>query len=104
MIGPLDRIAALDIAVLSLGAASLGYLAVKRLNIALQKTTSNHTIHAYPPGPPVRPLIGSMGSFPKDHLYRHFSEWADTYGMVFQSVDPSVQVVTVFPSFFFLIR
>jgi hypothetical protein len=24
--------------------------------------------------------------------------------MVFQSVDPSVQVVTVFPSFFFLIR
>lgn len=65
----------------SLGAAALGYLAVKGF-----KKTSTRTTHAYPPGPPTRPLIGSMGSFPKDHLYQHFNEWAEVYGMLIISL------------------
>ncbi|PVF92956.1 cytochrome P450 [Serendipita vermifera] len=61
----------------SLAAASLGYLFIKGIKGFVFKDSK---VHAYPPGPPRLPLLGAATSFPKDHLYRAFKEWANVYG------------------------
>jgi hypothetical protein len=61
----------------ALTAGSVGYAALK----ALQYTFSrNQATIPYPPGPTREPLIGTLRSFPKDHFFRHFCEWAESYG------------------------
>ncbi|PVF92959.1 cytochrome P450 [Serendipita vermifera] len=63
----------------SLAIASLGYLIAKKLHNVIFKDRS---AHSYPPGPPRSPLVGALTSFPKDHFYQRFREWAVTYGDV----------------------
>jgi hypothetical protein len=65
------------ICVLSFTVASLGYLTIKGLYGTF---SSRQQLYPYPPGPSRRPLIGAMKSFPKDHFYQRFSQWAETYG------------------------
>jgi hypothetical protein len=56
---------------------SLGYLTIK---IVRKILVGNKDIHCYPPCPTREPLIGALRSFPADHFYHRFSEWAAQYG------------------------
>jgi hypothetical protein len=62
----------------SLIIAFLAYLAVKSIQNILSE---DRNANIYPPGPPRRPFIGALTSFPKHHAYKRFTEWAATYGM-----------------------
>ncbi|CAG8645491.1 9542_t:CDS:2, partial [Acaulospora colombiana] len=59
-----------------IGTASLCYLTIKGLQTILSKDVH---VHSYPPGPPRKPILGALTSFPKDHIYERFNEWAALY-------------------------
>jgi hypothetical protein len=61
----------------SLATISICYLTVKGVQRILTKDLQTHS---YPPGPPRKPFIGALTSFPKDHIYQRFNEWAALYG------------------------
>ncbi|PVG04930.1 cytochrome P450 [Serendipita vermifera] len=58
---------------ISLAVASLGYFTIRGV-------LNRKKCQPYPPGPPRQPFIGSFRSFPADHFYYRFSEWARLYG------------------------
>jgi hypothetical protein len=62
--------------IFSLTLASVVYFTMSNIRRARSAT------YPYPPGPPREPLIGSMRSFPKDHFFERFDEWATTYGTI----------------------
>jgi hypothetical protein len=62
----------------TLAVASVGYLTIKGLQYVF---SAKNNAHRYPPGPPRQFLIGALNSFPKDHFYKRFCEWADEYGI-----------------------
>ncbi|PVF97328.1 cytochrome P450 [Serendipita vermifera] len=70
--------------------ASLGYLTIKGVQNMLSK---DHAAQPYPPGPPRYPLIGAMASFPKDHFYQRFTEWAQLYGDIVYAPLPGMNMV-----------
>jgi hypothetical protein len=65
----------LETSTISLALASLGYLTIRGVRASFKKQT-----FSYPPGPSRHPFIGAFRSFPSDHFYHRFSEWAKTYG------------------------
>ncbi|PVG01722.1 cytochrome P450 [Serendipita vermifera] len=67
----------------------LGWVAFK----GLKHTTLKGTQFAYPPGPPREILIGSLRSFPKDHFFRQFCQWAETYGEIVYAPLPGMNII-----------
>jgi hypothetical protein len=65
----------LETCTISLALASLGYLTIRGVHASFKKQN-----FSYPPGPSRQPFIGAFSSFPSDHFYHRFSEWAKTYG------------------------
>ncbi|PVF98743.1 cytochrome P450 [Serendipita vermifera] len=51
--------------------------------------------HPLPPGPPREPFIGCLRSFPKDHFYERFCEWAQRYGNIVYITLPGLQFAVV---------
>ncbi|PVF92949.1 cytochrome P450 [Serendipita vermifera] len=67
------------------------YVAFKGLQYMASKTPSI----SYPPGPKRDPLIGTLRSFPRDHLYRHFCKWAKVYGDIVYAPLPGMDIVVL---------
>ncbi|PVF97327.1 cytochrome P450 [Serendipita vermifera] len=74
----------------SLGVVSLSYLTAKGIKSVALGNTSNVS---YPPGPPRRPFIGALTSFPTTQAYQRFTEWAATYGDVVYAPLPGMSMV-----------
>ncbi|PVF92948.1 cytochrome P450 [Serendipita vermifera] len=69
-----------------------GYVTFKGLQYVLSK---NGPRLPYPPGPKREPLIGTLRSFPKNHFYRQFCEWADTYGDIVYAPLPGMDIIVL---------
>jgi hypothetical protein len=59
----------------------LGYTVIKGVKYAI---ASKRYDAVYPPGPTRLPFIKTLRSFPKDHFFRRFCEWATVYGASIQ--------------------
>lgn len=73
-------------------ATSISYAAFKGLQYAL--STKQPTI-PFPPGPTIEPIIGTLRSFPKDHFFRGFCEWAESYGDIVYAPLPGMSIVVL---------
>ncbi|PVF92945.1 cytochrome P450 [Serendipita vermifera] len=78
--------------VVALTGASISYGALKGLKYMVARKESKLP---YPPGPKNEPLIGTLRSFPKDHFFRHFTEWANLYGDIVYAPLPGMDVVVL---------
>ncbi|PVF93568.1 cytochrome P450 [Serendipita vermifera] len=74
---------------ISLATAGIAYF------VSRKGTSSKKSTHSYPPGPPQLPILGALTSFPGDHFYQRFSEWAELYGDIVHAPIPGMNNVII---------
>jgi hypothetical protein len=84
---PLD--ARLQVGVAAFTFIVLGYATFKMFEYSVQ--SKRHIV--YPPGPPREFLIGTLRSFPKDHFWNRWCQWAAAYG-AYEGVYPKLIYLT----------
>ncbi|PVF93569.1 cytochrome P450 [Serendipita vermifera] len=75
--------------VISLATGSVAYF------MARMMTSPNKPTLSYPPGPPQLPILGALTSFPGDHFYQRFNEWAQLYGDMVYAPIPGMDNVII---------